>query len=101
MIELVNLLKRWAELQPGENNPDDLAVTLESLNYDLSGVYPQIQWKVQQAIVARGWSFDLKYNSHFRAYHATVDFRDNVGTFDNPAEALLVAYVKALEAKGD
>lgn len=111
------LLKRWAGLEPGRceknreitytiwtepgaakqvHNPDELS------QIDLAW----IQWAVQQAIVARGWSFELKYNPDSpdprNPYDATVDSNKSGGWgFGNDGFTvpLLEAYLHTLEGE--
>lgn len=68
-----------------------------------------LQFAIQQAIAARGWYFDVAYlplRQSDDKYHADVQVTKSLegvdadlrsAKSDNPAEALLAAYVKALE----
>lgn len=70
-----------------------------------------LQFAIQQAIAARGWYFDVAYlplRQSDDKYHADVQVTKSLegvdadlrsAKSDNPAEALLAAYVKALEAQ--
>lgn len=113
------LLTRWAEVEPGRCEPSKsprlaniftVQAGEEAKNiYDpdnLSGLdLAWIQWAVQQAIVARGWRFDIQYPRHsFPPYYTVVWVSDQSVNFDETeregpaiAETLLESYLKLLE----
>lgn len=118
MIEL--LVKQWAEIAPGTCQavtPPALTGTfrvkilpdllcwhwIEFTDGELSlRDIAVLQFAVQQAIVARGMYFELRYWPPRRKYRAEVG-NSQGEWFDNPAAALLSAYLKALgevEKKG-
>lgn len=107
------LLEKWAKLEPGRCKQvadyyivDSRIVYLlrqDTLEID-AGM--RIQWAVQQAIVARGWAFELKYNASCpdprNPYDATVDSNKSGGWgFGNNGfvAPLLEAYLNTLEGE--
>lgn len=106
------LLEKWAEVEPGrcKRETRDFYVTLGDNNFYLvitdstpGGYCPskeaalaRVQWATQQAIIARGWYFELIYSLEY-GYEATVGESDCTSQ-DNMAEALLSAYLAAIEA---
>lgn len=121
------LLARWAEVEPEwcklETWPDEEAcyIAAEAGNegepgysqgwqrvFDTKdGYYPwnsqalmEIQWAVQQAIVARGWRFNLECYPVTGVCEGVVflDLFHIRRAGGDPAEALLSAYLAALEA---
>lgn len=101
------LLKRWAELEPElcKYLKDGVALPI---NGEWVFIYTTpfdgnmfIQWKVQQAIEARGWVFHLT-PVHWRVgnfYEVIIvtPGRDGSSESENITEALLSAYLKALD----
>ena len=113
--EMQALLARWAELEPERcRNIEEVGafgikfgdsrfwglIRLDDLSEGVSLV--QVQAAVQEAIVSRGWPFELTYYSILGHYDAEIDI-DSHRSFcregSNSAEALLSVYVKALEEK--
>lgn len=124
---LTTLLARWAELEPERctfieahkgihndlyNFPRlDWSVDIKDLgpeghfsdpdkNCDLAC----IQGAVQEAIQARGWSWDMRHNQYGGVgFEATVwDMGPEYHCIgQSPAAALLSAYLKALEAEAE
>lgn len=124
------LLTRWAEVEPGrcllvlaENLKPDKADCQEfylvdskrsqmvhsdvlDIDAESDDSLMRIQWAVQQAIVARGWYFEIKYDPNCadpkNPYDATVEtstIGDGWGFGNDGVTApLLVAYLDALEA---
>lgn len=109
------LLKRWAAMEPErcENLYNQaFRFHLEEGEYTHS-IYPVddylskpdlawIQWATQQAIVSRGWGFELTLNTDWenRAESMVrygVNWTSSPAIQSDPAEALLSAYLKALE----
>lgn len=98
------LLKRWAELEPMlcKYLSDGVALPVNGewvfIYATLFDANMFIQYKVQQAIVARGWRFGIQhYSDDFQVWVAAPNGRYCWSNADSPAEALLSAYVKALE----
>lgn len=112
------LLEKWAEVEPGrcKRETRDFYVTLGDNNFYLvitdstpGGYCPskeaalaRVQWATQQAIIARGWGFEMQFNTDWQNQtEAMVRYGVNWASSeptDNPAEALLSAYLKALSA---
>lgn len=119
------LLARWAEVEPGRCKREDwpsgerILILTPSGGWQLvwdeeetGGYYPTqpaaeafTQWLVQQAIIERGWVFELKYNPDCpdlnNSYDATVDSNKSGGwSFGNDGFTvpLLEAYLHTLEA---
>lgn len=106
------LLARWAEVEP--DVCEDLygqTIRLHLLDDSTYSIHPivddlpvshlaMIQWAVQQAIVARDWSFELSYYSILGSYGAEIDIDSHRSVNrpgSSPTEALLTAYLRALE----
>jgi len=106
------LLTQWAALEPDKHliSPisKDHAILVgnhiwkniinldEPTQLDLAW----IQWAVQQAIVARGWYFHLAYLQYGKQYQAEAGpIRPSITYVrsDSLVEALLAAYLKALQ----
>lgn len=109
------LLKRWAELEPERckhevlagNNWISVWLNEWTIVYSDSpfasigenGQEMRIQWAVQEAITSRGWPLGLEWDGEWLA-----KVKNNLCSHDdlnNPAAALLGAYLKALEANRD
>ena len=121
MTNLAGDLRRWSELEPErckQTSPHDTEVCFDyqvavasDMFFDVSSVSDPIapsviQSAVQSAIEARGWWFSLKAPlAGVRPdYRAIVSSRERLvspcdAEASNPAEALLSAYIKALEAE--
>jgi hypothetical protein len=116
MSEMRQLLQKWAEIEPGrceksgkniftiQTAPDPMEAEAKNI-YDpdnLSGLdLAWIQWVVQQAIIARGWRWNLECYPVTGICEGIVFFgsthiRQREG---GPAEALLSAYLETLEAQ--
>jgi hypothetical protein len=117
------LLARWAELEPERckhiktglqanrveweefyiSDGDQELLThsdMHNISCTSNGALMWIQWAVQQAIVARGWYFQVRYVPINKKFLASVGFTyDQIG--DNPAEAILSAYLKEIEAQSN
>lgn len=112
------LLARWAEVEPTrcrvETLPDNLAEFILNLDGRAILVFTdtgirgfwetesdslmQIQWAVQQAIIARNWAFTARYIARYKRHLASVGFTyDQEGA--SQAEAILSAYLKEIEAQ--
>lgn len=97
------LLERWAKLEPdkcqvvsGHYLVDGRIVYLlrtDTIEVDALMI---TQWAVQKAIIAREWYFEIFCNPT----KCTVGVLSSMATEDNPAEALLGAYLAALEGRG-
>lgn len=107
------LLKRWAELEPDRCRQKLAEMALEGFVFNLNDCWNlihskkaneadslmRIQWAVQQAIVARGWRWNLE------CYPLTgicegmilISLSYVLRRGDDPATALLTAYLAALE----
>lgn len=109
------LLEKWAELEPLRCKPHNgfnckllMGSTWLPVHYDADLVteQPVILWSTIAAIVARSWEFDLEnYGTNSDKFIANVfaikpPIRSQYLAEDraNPAEALLSAYIQALEA---
>lgn len=114
------LLRKWAELEPsrcafettpnliqGEPNDEKAYVADAEKNMrvvfdDVIGVpldedsLMRIQWAVQQAIIEREWYLCFEYLPRPKKFIVDVDNLKAIA--DNQVEALLSAYLKALEA---
>ena len=101
------LLEKWAELEPKQCHKDPLnpatyyllgasVNVISDLNVHELGV---VQMATQQAIEARGWLWSLSRPSGigYVPWTATVR-RFTLRSYGSPAEALLSAYLLALEA---
>lgn len=111
-----DLLARWAAVEPERlKNLYDQAFRFDMGEYDHSIYFlyddlspidlAWIQWATQQAIIARGWSFELSYNpdASSNLYEATVDSNKSGGwEFGNDGfvAPLLDAYLHTLEGEG-
>ena len=106
MIEIEEFLGRLKELDPETFDEWRYVYRGNWEGAEYSGVKLErtdlwlLQGVIQEAIVARGWIFSLdRVNGHYTAY--IWDERDRemgAGSRDTPAEALLRAYITALEA---
>lgn len=110
------LLNKWAELDPdrcekSSQNIFTIRADEEARNIydpdDLAGLdLAWIGWAVQQAIVERGWSFELNYNPNCpdpnNPYDATVDSSKSGGWgFGkyNTTAPLLYAYLETMRGE--
>lgn len=101
------LLERWAELEPERCQlaGNFACVVLiqhvwRRVRYDANIVddRPRVLWAVIEAATARDWYFDISYLPGPKQFHADVVLTLHRGKTTDPAEALLSAYIKALEA---
>jgi hypothetical protein len=81
-----------------ETNPSDD----ENFYPFKSDALMHIQWSVQNAIAARGWDYELLYDSYLVrlggvGHWADVNNLTEREAGDSPTEALLSAYLKAIE----
>lgn len=112
---MTELLKRWASLEPAWCGVDDERATVMTdvgtplerprftAQFHRLGQYePYILAATIEALTARDWDWSAG-NSLQRPYRAQVDTktRTTVERADSPAEALLAAYLAALEAEAD
>lgn len=109
MTVMLNLLKRWAELEPGRCKIRDLVVKTDGFELWIGDVETDefqalILFAVMESIAAHGFSFNLRYSEALKSYVADVRFihdgRSRLSSssyIDNPAKALLGAYLEALE----
>lgn len=112
-----DLLARWAATEPGKCHLHEEIegftvssgkwwyLVLDSNLAEESNLI-KIQWAVQQAIVSRGWSFELKYDPDWPdpRYEATVDSNKSGGwEFGNDGfvAPLLAAYLHTLEGENE
>jgi hypothetical protein len=125
MSEIRELLEKWAELEPSRCRRETVGgferlLVLSPLGWQLvmdeeepGGYYSSrplteaiVQYVVQQAIIARGWSFALNYNPDCpdpaNPYDARVDGPTSEGWGfggENIVTPLLSAYLETLEAQ--
>lgn len=113
------LLEKWSQLEPQLCRQDidtdefDYSEVIYHVNNTpvYSTQYPEnyypdkdhslarIQWAVQQAIIEKGWYFNIWQNyNEYRAETGPKMPSPFFSKSDNPAEALLAAYLKTLEA---
>ena len=108
MDNLRTLLEQWATLEPTLCQLDFSHFHLTSSSKHWRTVRPDalesdalmwIQWAVQQAIISKGWYLRTEVmfsmSGELECY-VTVRYCKEV-TADNMAEALLLAYLKALQ----
>lgn len=108
MNELGNLLEQWANLEPGwcelrvggSYLVGKITVDGDSVAYRAHPPFTEphslmrIQFSVQQAIVARKWSYELMYDATSEEYKCFI--RSTRRTGYSPTTALLRAYLQAL-----
>lgn len=101
-----DLLEQWASLEPQRCQPasDSACVVLVNhvwrrVRYDtkIADDRPRVLWAVIEAVKPRDLYFELAYYPPLRTHNAIVGKFNSVGE-DDPAEAALSAYIKALEA---
>lgn len=115
MSDMKNLLEKWATLEPqlcedlyGQtirlHLSDDSSFSIHPLINELPiKEMAMIQWAIQQAIVEKGWYFKLNNFLNDKGFAAKIisDINKEEVTLtisSNPTEALLAAYLKALDA---
>lgn len=105
------LLEKWATLEPALCRLSSLKPEDFELLNDPKGRWwtiitedslMHIQAAVQDAIIARGWGFEMQFNTDWQnrtevMVRYGVNWASSEPT-DNPAEALLTAYLAAIEA---
>lgn len=106
------LLIKWAELETSRCEKSGKNVFTIEVDGEAKNIYGPdnltgldlawIGWAVQQAVVSRGWGYSTGYDRTlvFGNCEADVEFSPRSGAHeqgDNPAEALLKAYLRALE----
>jgi len=108
------LLEKWAELESDEcylNCSEDTIYVIDGMQVDVCSNFGKyelaiIQYAIQQAMEARGWDWSVLYNPKKR-YRANTFYQPGldgwcIGLHDScPAEALLSAYLQALESVND
>lgn len=104
------LLARWASLEPAKCAKSSKNIFTIQANGEANNIYDPdsvngldlawIQWAAQQAIIERGWSFELNYNPDCAdpnsLYDAIVESYWSSDR-DNIVVALLRAYLDTLE----
>lgn len=108
-----HLLERWSQLEP--DICEDLygqTIRLHMSDDSTYSIYPlvdelpikelaMIQWAIQQAIIEKGWYLEMYYTPS--TYHEAIVInpskaKDKAYSQNSMAEALLTAYLKALDA---
>lgn len=116
MNEFNELLNRWAELEPARCKKAVLVgecfqIAIDGFDWwslarcpDAMDFSP-LQRSLQEAIAARKWWMRLEYNPDIsppKPYIANISFEESDDSFEaleeEPAIALLSAYIQALEA---
>jgi hypothetical protein len=114
------LLERWSKVEPSQCQLAGFQIftvagrgICADFTYSYTGTYiyeqelvlAWLQYAVQQAIEARKWSFEMKRDCWVfePSYEATIwtTKADGWHKSDDPAEALLSAYLMALEGEGE
>lgn len=94
MEKLRELLERWAELEPDEFNEDDLETISDPESLARNDIQAKVQNAVQAVIISKGWTLSLEWNGEWEAW---IKDKWTYSDLDNPAIALLGAYIAALE----
>ena len=106
--EIDTLLRRWAELAPDECRiVDDQGIAILLGNGELSPYLDYsdvtdlfvIQGAVQEAIEARGWEWKLESIGGRATGYVSHGDTQRHERAQNPAAALLTAYLSAIEAQ--
>lgn len=98
------LLARWAEAEPSHCQllsgyyvvDARIVYLLRTDTLEVDGLM-RIQWAIQEAIAERGWYFELSYSPE-RGYETEVGMGNGYSD-KNLAEAILAAYLQALESE--
>lgn len=105
------LLELWAELEPARCEKSSKNIFTIEVDGDAKNIYDPdnltgldlawIQWAVQAAIIGRGWRYNLECYPVTGICEGLVFFNSSHirSPGNNPAEALLGAYLEALEGR--
>ncbi len=96
--EIDGLLEKFKEMDPETWSRVDKMLGLVVYPRSPLGHYI-IQGVIQEAIAARGWGLTVEYPAHQWGAEIRFSHTGRIRNADTPAEAILAAYIQALEAE--